>query len=712
MLAKLSVDQVLKKARSHAKKGEITKAQKLYQAVLLVSPKNIRAQQGLTALNKPKKNNTSQSLPQETVDQLVKLYNQGQFLTVVEQAQALTEQYPETFIVWNILGASTAKIGKQDEAIEFYNKSIALKPDYAEAYGNMGNTLQEQGKLDEAIEAYNKAISLKPDYAEAYSNMGATLQELGKLDEAIGAYNKAISLKPDYAEAYSNIGVALKEQGKLDEAIEAYNKAISLKPDYAEAYSNLGAILEKFGQLEEAEVMHRKAIMLNPDSAHLHNNLAVTLKNLGRFEQAEASYTKAILLNSKYRRAYTNRNFCLNYSSLWSPLFIFQKHLEFEKQFGGLEVRTPLSLPVKKQPGDKLRVGYVSGDLNEHSVAYFFEPLLQHHNTNAIETFCYYNDKIIDEITDRLITTTNNWHSIFGVSDTDVVNLIKNDKIDILVDLSGHTGKNRLLVFAQKPAPIQVTWLGYPNTTGLSAIDYRLTDIIADPVGEADDLHSETLVRLPNGFQCYKGDQTVIADVNLPQKSNGYITFGSFNNLSKVSPEIIKLWSKILQSVPNSQLILKGSHLNHDTTRYIKLFNKEGISENQIKLYGRLPNKIDHLKLYNSIDIGLDPFHYNGATTTCEALWMGVPVITLLGDRHVGRVGASILTNVGLTDFIAQDIDDYVELAIKMAGNIEYLEKTRQGLRERMESSPLCNGKSFACNIENAYQDMWNKYIN
>ena len=436
------------------------------------------------------------------------------------------------------------------------------------------------------------------------------------------------------------------------------------------------------------------------------------MKKFNRYEEAEASYRQAIILDPNYNHAYNNKNLCLNYSSLRSPLFIYQQHLEFEKQFGGLEVRTPLSLPVKKQPGDKLRVGYVSGDLNKHSVAYFFEPLLQNHNPNAIETFCYYNDKKIDEITDRLITTSNNWHSIFGVSDTDVINLIKNDKIDILVDLSGHTDKNRLLVFAQKPAPIQVTWLGYPNTTGLSAIDYRLTDIIADPIGEADDLHSETLLRLPNGFQCYKGDQTVIADVNLPQKSNGYITFGSFNNLSKVTPEVIQVWSKILHAIPTSRLILKNSQLNHGKKQLLELFKQEGIAEDRIKLYGALASTEEHLTLYNAIDIGLDPFPFNGATTTCEALWMGVPVITLLGDRHVARVGASILTNIGLTDFIAQDIDDYVELAIKMAANTDYLQETRQGLRERMESSPLCNGKSFACNIENAYQDMWDKYVN
>ena len=409
--------------------------------------------------------------------------------------------------------------------------------------------------------------------------------------------------------------------------------------------------------------------------------------------------------------AHNNLNFNSHYLSLCSPLFIYQQHLEFEKQFGGLEVRTTLSLPVKKQPGDKLRIGYISGDFNKHSVAYFFEPLLQHHNANAVETFCYYNYHVIDAATKRLMSFSNYWHSIFGVSDTDVVNLIKNDNIDILVDLSGHTDKNRLLVFAQKPAPIQVTWLGYPNTTGLSAIDYRLTDIIADPIGEADDLHSETLLRLPNGFQCYKGDQTVIADVNLPQKSNGYITFGSFNNLSKVTPEVIQVWSKILHAIPTSRLILKNSMLNHGKKQLLELFKQEGIAEDRIKLHETLASMEEHLKLYSAIDIGLDPFPFNGATTTCEALWMGVPVITLLGDRHVGRVGASILTNVGLTDFIAQDIDGYVELAIKMASNIEYLQDIRQGLRKKMESSPLCNGKSFACDIENAYQDMWNKYL-
>jgi protein O-GlcNAc transferase len=376
-----------------------------------------------------------------------------------------------------------------------------------------------------------------------------------------------------------------------------------------------------------------------------------------------------------------------------------------------LKVEPTVGALVKKNFGERLRIGYISGDFRKHSVAYFFEPLLQHHSAHVVETFCYYNNTVVDVTTKRLMVICDHWRSIVDLPDLDVFNLIKNDKIDILVDLSGHTGKNRLLVFAQKPAPIQVTWLGYPNTTGLSAIDYRFTDIIADPIGEADELHSEKLLRLPNGFQCFQGNEKILVGLELPQKSQGYITFGSFNNLSKITPQVIKAWSKILHMVPTSHLLLKSFQLNYNKNYYLELFKNEGLAEDRIKLHGKLDSTEDHLELYNKIDIGLDPFPYNGATTTCEALWMGVPVITLLGDRHVGRVGASILTNVGLTNFIAQDIDSYIKLTVEMAANTNYLQETRKGLRERMQRAPLCDAHSFASDIETTYKDMWLKYL-
>jgi protein O-GlcNAc transferase len=440
--------------------------------------------------------------------------------------------------------------------------------------------------------------------------------------------------------------------------------------------------------------------------------LSTILQNQGRLEEALTHYNEAIELQVDYAQAYSNKNLCLNYFSNRTPLFIYQQHLEFEKQFGGLKIRVPLMAKVNNSSGERLRIGYVSGDFRTHSVAYFFEPLLQHHNANVVETFCYYNHKIVDDVTNRLMALAEHWRPIVDMSHANVVDLIIADKIDILVDLSGHTANNRLLVFAQKPAPILVTWLGSSNTTGLSAIDYRFTDVIADPIGEADQFNSETLFRLPNGFHCYGGNETARVNAELPHQNRGHITFGSFNNMSKLTPEVIKVWSKILNAVPQSQLLLKTSQVTNNLSHYAQLFKQEGISEDRIEYYGHLPSDHEHLELYGAIDIGLDPFPYNGVTTTCEALWMGVPVITLAGDRHAGRVGASILTNVGLTDFIALDIDGYIQLAVEMAANPTYLQEIRRGLRKRMLDSPLCDGSSFAKNIEKAYQEMWQTSLN
>jgi protein O-GlcNAc transferase len=610
----------------------------------------------------------------------------------------------------NNIGSALKDKGDLEAAIGSYKKALKIKPDYAEAYSNMGNALKRKGDLESAIDSYKQALKNKPDFVEAYYNMGNVLKDKGDLEAAIDSYKQAIRIKPDLAEAYNNMGTALNEEGDLEAAIDSYEQAIKIRPNFADAYLNMGNALKDKDDLEAAIDCYQQAIKIKPDYAEAHSNLGTTLLKLGRLEEAVASFNRAIEFKIDFPDAYNNKNLCLNYFSSGSPLFIFEQHLEFGKQFGGLQTE-PLFSPRSNIRAEKrLRVGYVSGDFRQHSVAYFFEPLLQHHNSNVVEIFCYYNNVPIDEMTERLMATSDHWRSIVGITDSDVANLIRNDKIDILVDLSGHTSKNRLLVFAQKPAPIQVTWLGYANTTGLSEIDYRFTDIIADPIGDADELHSETLVRLANGFQCYKGNEAFHSNSELPFKKRGHITFGSFNNLTKVTPEVIKVWSNILHALPKSCLVLKAKQLQYDASHYLDCFKQEGIAEDRIKLNGHMPSMHDHLELYNSIDICLDPFPYNGATTTCEALWMGVPVITLLGDRHVGRVGASILTNVGLTDFIAQDIDGYIQLAVEMAANTNYLKEIREDLRERMQRAPLCDGRSFASDVESAYQEMWHCY--
>jgi len=576
------------------------------------------------------------------------------------------------------------------------------------------NSLKKYYQTGRYVDAKKILVSITqefPEYQFAWKVLALVLKQTGRIHKSLIASQKSVQLEPQDSEAHNNLGIILKELGRLNEAEVSYRKAITLKPDFAEANNNLGNVLQILGRLNEAEVSYRKVITSKPDFAEAHNNLGNVLKILGRLNEALASYNKAIELKVDFSGAYSNKNSCLNYSSLWSPLFIYKQHLKFEKQFGGLKVEPAMGVLVKKNFGERLRIGYISGDFRKHSVAYFFEPLLQHHSAHIVETFCYYNNALIDVTTKRLMVACDHWQSIFGIADPEVVNLIRSDKIDILVDLSGHTENNKLLVFAQKPAPIQVTWLGYPNTTGLSAIDYRFTDIIADPIGEADELHSEKLLRLPNGFQCFQGNEKVLVGLELPQKSQGYITFGSFNNLSKITPQVIKAWSKILHLVPTSHLLLKSFQLNYNKNYYLELFKNEGLAEDRIKFHGKLDSTDDHLELYNEIDIGLDPFPYNGATTTCEALWMGVPVITLLGDCHVGRVGASILTNVGLTNFIAQDIENYIKLAVEMAANTNYLQEIRKGLRERMQRAPLCDAHSFASDIETAYKDMWRKYL-
>ena len=646
-------------------------------------------------------------------------YNLGvtlQDLSLFTEAEASLKQAlhlrPDFAEAHKSLGDVLQSLNRSTEAEESFKKAIAIQPDFTDAFINLGLTLRELGKLEEAAANHTQAVVLKPDSAEAHNNLGNTLKELGKLEEALASLGRALVLKPDYPEAHNNLGATLQELGRLEEAAASYTQVIALEPDSVEAYGNLGMTLQELGRLGEAEASYGQAIGLKTDYAAVYNNLGTILQNQGRLEEALTRYNEAIELQVDYSQAYNNKNLCLNYSFNWSSLFIYQQHLEFEKQFGGLEIRVPLMAKVNKDAVERLRIGYVSGDFKSHSVAYFFEPLLQHHNANVVETFCYYNHKTVDDVTNRLMTLAEHWRPIVDMSHANVVDLIIADKIDILVDLSGHTAHNSLLVFAQKPAPILVTWLGSPNTTGLSAIDYRFTDVITDPIGEADQFNSETLFRLPNGFHCYRGNETARVNAELPHQNRGHITFGSFNNMSKLTPEVIKVWSKILNAVPQSQLLLKTSQVTNNLSHYAQLFKQEGISEDRIEYYGRLPSDHEHLELYGAIDIGLDPFPYNGVTTTCEALWMGVPVITLAGDRHAGRVGASILTNVGLTDFIAQDIDGYIQLAVEMAANPTYLQEIRRGLRKRMLGSPLCDGSSFANDIEKAYQEMWQTSLN
>ena len=499
---------------------------------------------------------------------------------------------------------------------------------------------------------------------------------------------------------YYRSGNSLNLQGKPLEAIAFYRQALKLNPDHPQLHNNLGNVLSGQGKIADAIAHYQHALRLNPSYSKAYNNLGNTLKNQGKIREAIASYRRALELNPSYHKAHSNLLFTLNYQSDGEPRAIFGEHREWGRSWEKKVASTKKKVFAKR----KLRIGYVSGDFRTHSVAYFFEPLLITHDRSNFEIFCYNNNQNADETTRRLQRLASHWRNIYALKDCQAIDLISRDEIDILVDLSGHSKGNRLPVFAGKPAPIQISYLGYPNTTGLATIDYRFTDGWADPEGQTEHLHTEKLIRLPRGFLCYQPPFNCPEVAPLPSLKKGYITFGSFNNLAKVSPQLISYWSAILSAVPQSKMIIKSSPLSDRGTQdyVLELFEQHGIARERLKLLGWF-HRNKHLGLYNQVDIALDTFPYNGTTTTCEGFWMGTPVITLAGNAHVSRVGVSLLSSIGLKELIAQSPEDYKQKAIALAGDRERLQDLQSGLRDSMKQSPLTDATLITRSLEAAY---------
>lgn len=609
------------------------------------------------------------------------------------------------------LGISLQELEQLEEAVSHYVKSISIDPDYADAHYNLGVALEKLGRPDEAVSHYRNAIEINPDFSEAQYNLGIALKEAGRLDEAVSHYRKAIGIKPDFAEAHSNLGIALQELGQPDKAVAHYRKALGINPDYADAHYNLGIALQELGQLDESISQFRKAIGIRPDYAEAHSNLANVIKEIGRLDEAVSHYRKAIGIKPDYAEAHSNLLLALHYDDC-APQDLFKEHKMWNEQ----HAEHPQALICKHENGadreKTLHVGFVSGDFREHSAAYFLGSFFAARNRQRFVFHCYSNTSHEDAITSQLRESVDEWRNISGQDDQMVAEIIRADQIDILVDLSGHTRGNRLAVFARKPAPVQVTWLGYPNTTGLAAMDYRITDPVADPPGQADKFYVERLVRLPDGFLCYRPPDDAPDVAPLPMAAKGNLTFVSFNNLSKVTTEVIKVWARILEAVPGSELLMKCQSFTCPEVRrrYLSLFEQESIESGRLSLISRSPSTADHLAMYGRADIALDSFPYNGTTTTCEALWMGVPVVVLRGDRHAARVGASLLSQVGLDSLISEDADEYVEKAVTLANDITRLETLRKEMRTRMQDSMLSDAKGFAGNMETAFQTMWNEW--
>jgi protein O-GlcNAc transferase len=512
---------------------------------------------------------------------------------------------------------------------------------------------------------------------------------------------------PNDQHAVLQQAIALHQAGRLGEAEQAYRAIIANDPRNAQAWNLLGALAHQLGHHSAAIELLEQSVALDSSNAQALNNLGEALRAVGEVEGSIAALRRAIELNPRYSKAHSNLLLTLHFDSATArPDQFLREHREWGSRHAGtLWSATPQA--ANRRDDGQLRIGYVSPDFKRHSVAYFIEPILGAHDRQKFHITCYSNTSGADEMTARIRQHADEWREIRGVSDDDAAEMIRRDGIDILIDLTGHMAGNRLLLFARKPAPIQVTYLGYPNTTGLAAMNYRLSDAIADPTGAADAHCVERLVRLPHGAWCFR--PPVDAPDFRVERSVGPITFGSFNKLPKVRPAVMELWAEILRRVPDSRLIIKAKSLGDAGTREktIALLERAGIARDRNTASGWEGDMRAHLDLYNSIDVALDTFPYNGTTTTCEALWMGTPVVTLAGDLHVARVGASLLHRAGLDELVATSPQQYVEMAVKLAEDRVRVAELRRTLRERIKNSSLTSAAIIAGDIEAAYQQMW-----
>lgn len=672
----ISLDEACLVGIKHYQKKELGEAAKVFSQVVAADPNHPRALNALAVIDSENGN--------------------------YEQAEAkldkLLTAHPEFEKGYNTRGMLLQKLKKLEDAEKDFVKAISLNPGFAEAYGNLGNLNLALQKYPAAAECFRKVIGLNPRSPQALSSLGTVLSLQGKYDEAEASINAALDLDPHFAPAYLARGELFKLTDRPSEAIAAFEKAIVCQPD-AMSLRYLGDYYCNVGKLSSALELLLKAQRLgesDPDTANVLGNIYVAM---GRLDEALKAFRSVMDAGHGNRLLHANLVMTLHYSSKISSEDIFKESVALGTAYTAPPISTCLLV------GDfPLKIGFVSADFKIHSVSYFLEPLLAALDRKKFKVYCYSGVRNPDAVTERFKSLADSWVDSFEMDDDLLAEKIVAEKIDILVDLSGYTRGNRLGVFARKPAPIQITWLGYPDTTGLRAIDYRISDAVADPIDVADKLHTERLIRLPDCFLCYQPPYDAPKVMPTPVHEKKYITFGSFNNLVKVTPEVLAVWSRIFNSVSSARLVLKCRTLIDDENHnyWLNLLEKHGIDTTRLLLIPYDISKMNHFARYGEIDIALDTFPYNGTTTTCEALWMGVPVITLAGDRHASRVGASLLSCVGLNELVANSHEEYVDMAIKLAADEARLLSYRQTMRNRILVSPLCDADGFARRWEDA----------
>ena len=687
-VAAISVQQALQIAIQHQQAGRLSEARGLYERVLVADPCNADALHllGLTA------------------------HHQGHRQEALDLIQKAISALPTSALLHNSFGWVLQEQQQIDEAIKAYRQAIAVDPGFALAFSNLGNALRWKGDFEDAFAAYHHALRVDPALVEAYANLGHLSQQLHKLPEAISAFRQVIALTPKQASAHNNLGIALLANGQVDEAISACRQAAQLQPNNALIHNNLGNALKEKNLWDEAFAAYQRAIQLNPEHSLALNNLANVYKDRGEIEEALEIFRRAVKIPDIPATIHSNYLAVLQYSAETTLASLADAHREYDKRHA-----EPLRAGWQKhtnipEPNRVLRLGFVSLHFRFHPVGHFLVRLLENLDRQRFQIICYSDRPYADEMNARLRACAAEWQEVQADSDEQLAERIRGDRIDILFDLAGHTAGNRLLVFARKPAPIQITWLDYVGTTGLSAIDYILADPHEIPP-EAEAGYREKVLRLPEDYICF--DPPVMAPPvgPLPAIEKGYITFASFNIPAKTTPLTIETWSRVLHEIPTARLILKNQGFADPsvTARYRDLFAKQGVTAERISFQGWSPQS-EILASYNEVDIALDTLPYNGGLTTCEALWMGVPVITCPGEIFASRHGLSHLHAAGFVDTIARDPDDYVKLAVELSCDLQKLAALRATLRLRVASSPLRDGPRFAGHFTKLIDDVWRQW--
>jgi protein O-GlcNAc transferase len=602
------------------------------------------------------------------------------------------------------LGEAYRRLGRHSEALAALTRAMSLKQDFVEPIFNLGLLLQDHKELDGAIACFERAAELRPNVQQITDQFEAARKECAASGRENGRNRESASSSARLLVELA-IGLAVRAQG--DDAIGLCRRAIELEPRLVAAHVNLGILLTQKWQLDDAIASIRRALDIEPDQPGALSSLGNALMRLGRIDEGMATFRRALALNPKERDYHSNILFCMHFMPDHSAEGVLDEARDWDRRHA-VPVATIAPHSNDRTPDRKLRIGYVSPDFRDHCQSFFTVPTFSHHDRQQFEIYCYANVLQPDGITDRIRSYADQWRDITAIDDETAAARIRDDRIDILVDLTMHMDRNRLLTFARKPAPVQVTWLAYPGTTGLSTMDYRVTDPYLDPPESDAAVYAERSLHLPDTFWCYDPLTTEPEVSPMPARVTGHVHFGCLNNFCKVNAGVIELWSRVLRAVDGCRLTLMAP-VGEPREKTLQAFGKHGIDAGRIEFAPFRP-RAEYLNLYQSFDVCLDTFPYNGHTTSLDAFWMGVPVVTLVGATVVGRAGLSQATNLGLTELIATTLDEYVEIAVGLCRDLDRLDGLRSGLRTRVQESPLMDAHRFTRNLEAAYRSVWRRW--